>query len=518
MSAKPINMLQIRRIIQLALDGTSIRGISRQCKISRQCARTYLEKINSSSLSKEELLSKNEEELAALMYEPVQDKKKDQDRFTAFQQLIEEYSHDLKRTGVTRQLLRYEYRDKYPDGYGYTQFCHYLQQYSKNRETVMHFNHVPGETMMVDFAGKCFECVTHEGEIIKYQVFVAILPYSGYSFVRAVESQKQHDFIRCLEEAMIYFEGAPKIIIPDNLKSCVSKPDRYEPEFTALIQQFEAHYNVGVIPARVKKPRDKASVEGMVNLAYQRVYAPLRNRRFSCIEDVNEAFIEQLQIHHSKKFRLSDHSRQELFEEEKKHLRTLPAERFLMRKTVKLKVRGNYHILLGEDNHYYSVPYKYTGEEVEVRYNDDSLAIYKHHQCIAVHSRIRGRGSYTSNELHMPAKDLSYLERKGYSGAYFLSRASRMAPEIASVIEGVLQSKVIESQTYNSCMGILNMVPKYPLPRLIKACQMALQARACSYGFVKNTLMFNRDLMDNQVQLELHIPSHENLRGKNAYQ
>ncbi|MFI5142154.1 MAG: IS21 family transposase, partial [Bacteroidia bacterium] len=322
----------------------------------------------------------------------------------------------------------------------------------------------------------------------------------------------------CIEEALIYFEGVPKIIVPDNLKSCVVKPDRYEPELTLLMQQFETHYNVGIIPARVRKPRDKASVENMVNLAYQRVYAPLRNRQFLSLEEINFAFIEELEKHHSKKFRLSDHSRSELFETEKKNLSPLPSSRFLMMKTTQIKVRLNYHILLGEDNHYYSVPYKYVGEKLEVRYNDETLSVYHNHGCIAFHSRIRGRGSYTTTPSHMPSKDLSYKETKGYDAGYFLARAKRMAPEIFSVMELVLQSKIIEQQTYNSCMGILNMVPKYPLARLIKTCQMALQLNACNYMFIKNTLFYNRDLVHNQVQFDFNIPVHENLRGKKAYQ
>lgn len=518
MSAKPINMLQIKRIIQLAQQGTSIRSITRQCKVARQTARGYLEKISSCGISYEELLELNEEELAALMYEPAQNKTLQQERFIQLQTLLDEYSGDLKKTGVTKQLLWNEYREKYPGGYGYTQFCHYLYQYSRNKETVMHFTHLPGEKMMIDFAGKCFECATTDGEIKKYQVFVAVLPYSGYSYVRAVESQKQQDFIRCIEEALIYFEGVPKIIVPDNLKSCVVKPDRYEPEFTMLMQQFETHYNVGIIPARVRKPRDKASVENMVNLAYQRVYAPLRNRQFFSLEEINFAFTQELEKHHSKKFRLSDHSRSELFETEKKNLSPLPSGRFLMMKTTEIKVRLNYHILLGEDNHYYSVPYKYVGEKVEVRYSDETLSVYHNHGCIAFHSRIRGRGSYTTTPSHMPSKDLCYKETKGYDAGYFLARAKRMAPEIFSVMELVLQSKIIEQQTYNSCMGILNMVPKYPLARLIKTCQMALQLNACNYMFIKNTLFYNRDLAHNQVQLDFNIPAHENLRGKDAYQ
>jgi transposase len=518
MSAKPINMLQLKRIIQLASQGTSIRSVALQCQIARQTVRTYFEKIEGAGISYEELIELNEEQLAVLMFEPEQNKALQQERFIQLQKLLNEYSRDLKKTGVTKQLLWIEYRENYPDGYGYTQFCHYLFDYSKNKETVMHFTHIPGEKMMVDFAGKSFDWVTPDGEIKKHQVFVAILPYSGYSFVCAVESQKQQDFIRCLEEALIYFEGVPKIIVPDNLKSCVVKPDRYEPELTLLMQQFEAHYNVGIIPARVRKPRDKASVENMVNLAYQRVYAPLRNIQFTCLEEINMAFIEQLAIHHSKKFRCSDHSRNELFETEKKNLSPLPSTRFSMMKTTEIKVRSNYHIQLGEDNHYYSVPYKYTGEKVEVRYDDETLSVYHKHQCIAFHSRIRGRGSYTTNPLHMPTKDLTYKETKGYTASYFLSRAKRMAPEIFSVIEQVLKSKIIEQQTYNSCMGILNMVPKYPLSRLITTCQMALESRACNYAFVKNTLLNKADLAANQTQLDFTISPHENLRGKDAYQ
>jgi transposase len=517
MSAKTINMFQIKRLIQLAAQGASIRSIRRQCKIARQTVRTYLDKMEASGLSFTELLELNEEELHALMREPVQNKLLQQERYMQLQRILDAYSIDLKRTGVTKQLLWQEYLEKYPDGYAYTQFCHYLYKYSKNKETVMHLTHIPGEEMMVDFAGKCFLCATPEGEIIKYQVFVAVLPYSGYSYVRVVESQKQQEFIRCLEDAMIYFGGVATILIPDNLPSCVSKPDRYEPKFTLLMQQFEAHYNLGIIPARVRHPRDKAAVENTVHIAYQRVYAPLRNQQFSSSREINASILDQLDRHHSRKFRSTDLSRNEFFEEEKKHLRPLPSSRFLMTKTVELKARTNYHILLGEDTHYYSVPWKFAGEMVEARYDELTVSIYHKHECIAFHSRVRGKGAYTTNPLHMPPKDIAYNETKGHTGGYYLSRAKRMGVEVLSVIEQVLQSKTIEQQTYNSCMGILNMVPKYPLSRLIKTCQMALQASACNYLFIKNTLMNNRDLKDHQLQLTFSIPTHENLRGKEAY-
>ena len=156
MSAKTINMFQIKRLIQLAAQGASIRSIRRQCKIARQTVRTYLEKMEASGLSFVELLELNEEELFALMREPVQNKVLQQERFIQLHSILALYSKDLTRTGVTKQLLWQEYLEKYPDGYSYTQFCHYLYKYCKNKETVMHLTHIPGEEMMVDFAGKCF--------------------------------------------------------------------------------------------------------------------------------------------------------------------------------------------------------------------------------------------------------------------------------------------------------------------------------------------------------------------------
>ena len=190
----------------------------------------------------------------------------------------------------------------------------------------MHFFHKPGEKLMIDFAGDTIKCTMHNGEIKSYQVFVAVLSYSGYTYVEATESQNQYDLLRCIENALKFFGGTPQYIISDNLKSCVTKYNRYEPELTELMNQFCLHYQTAIIPARPAKPKDKPSVERHVRLVYERIYAPLRKRSFGGLKDLNEAFFCLVDKHNELKFRLGDKTRLALFNEfEKDLLSSLPS-------------------------------------------------------------------------------------------------------------------------------------------------------------------------------------------------
>jgi transposase len=403
MAAKLIGMLQLRRILQLLDNGSKIRSIARDLGISRNTVKAYLPAIARSKLAIAELLALNDEALSALIHEPERGSLTGDTRYQDFQHCLAVIEEELKKTGVTRQLLWQEYRMVHPDGYGYTQFCYHLQEHFKHKDTVMHFVHNPAEKMLIDFAGKTIRYTDEEGKEIKCQVFIAILPYSGYTYVEAVHSQKQDDFVRCLENALIFFGGVPGCIISDNLKSCIKRADRYEPQLTDLLDQFSLYYNTTVSATRVAKPRDKASVEKAVNLTYQRIYAPIRNKAFRCLEDLNAAIREQTKEHHSRRFRQSQESRQYLFEtEEKSGLRPLPSSRMQISNTVTAKVQGNYHIVLGQDWHYYSVPYQYTGKEVKVVYTHASVEIYLEHKRIAVHRRNVRRNGYTTIGEHMP--------------------------------------------------------------------------------------------------------------------
>lgn len=519
MASKPISMLQARRIIQLLDKECKIRSIARELGISRNTVKNYLPVIANSGMSCKELLALSNEELSAIIFEPQRTALNAEKRFRDLSSHMPMIEEQLGRTGVTRELLWQEYRMIYPDGYGYTQFCHHIAEHFKHKDTVMHFVHKPGEKMLVDFAGHTMSFFDEEGIEVKCQVFIAILPFSGYTYVEAVQSQKQGDFIRCLENALIFFGGVPGCIISDNLKSCIKSPDRYEPELTELLNQFSLHYNTTVSATRVAKPRDKASVEKAVHLAYQRVYAPLRNRIFESLGCLNSAIAEQNAGHNLRRFRQSEESRKVIFDSEEKNLlAALPSARMEMHRTTRAKVQHNYHIVLGEDWHYYSVPYQYVGKEVKVIYTHSAVEIYHEHKRIAVHQRNVRRNNYTTLRDHMPSNHQHYDKIKGWNAEYFRQKAASLSEDIAKTIEHILQSRFFYEQTYNACIGILRLGDKYSVERLSTACAMALKANAVTYRFINNILRNNMDLLPSGSVVQTSLPLHENVRGAEAYQ
>jgi len=295
------NMQQIRHILQLTAQGVSKRSIEKTTGVSRPTLRIYLQRWEASGLSWEQLPHLDDEALGALMYNepvPLVDP-----RLKDLQQRLPDLIRELGRVGVTRQLLWQEYSKKNPGGYQYAQFCVHLRLFRRREDAVMHFEHKAGERLMIDFAGKKLHYVDLEtGEQIGCEVFVAVLPYSGYCYVEAVHSQRMEDFLGAIANAFAYLGGVPQAGLIDNLKSGVIKPDRYEPTFTDLLEQLSAHYGCTFMATRAYKPRDKATVERCVQIAYQRVYAPLRNETFTSIEALNAAIRQRLLAHHALAF------------------------------------------------------------------------------------------------------------------------------------------------------------------------------------------------------------------------
>lgn len=230
---------------------------------------------------------------------------------------------ELKRKGVRKQLLWEEYKKECPDGYEYSQFCELLSEYTKVTSATMHFDHHPAEKMMVDFAGDNLNYIDKvTGEIISYPVFVAVLLYSGYSYVMSLSDMKQPSVVVALNKAIDYFGGLPQGIKFDNMKQAVSKSSRYEPVFADTMQQWALHNNITLLAARVRKPKDKPHVENEVKMAYQRIYAPLRNEVFYSLSQMNDAILIQLVLHHEMNLQRRDYSRKDCFLKEERPLLT----------------------------------------------------------------------------------------------------------------------------------------------------------------------------------------------------
>jgi transposase len=517
MSAKPIKMDQIRRIIQLLEQGASLRSIALQCGISRNTVRQYHKQITQSGCTYAQLLSLDDEKLSAVIYDSGTEK--NNERLSVMEGLLESFKKELSKRGVTRQLLWQEYRLEHEDGYGYTQFCYYLERWLQREDAVMHFQYNPAEKMMVDFAGKKITVHRLDGSVHSYEAFLAILPFSGYTYMEVTVSQKQLDFLNALENALIFFTGVPLCTLMDNFKSGVVKADRYEPQLTDLMQQFGLHYNTTVMATRPYKPRDKASVEKAVHLAYERIYAPLRNRTFENLHQLNVAIAEQLAAHNRRPFRRSEQSREGLFlEQEKPLLRPLPGCRLAVKKVVQAKVQRNYHVVLGEDWHFYSVPFEHVGKQVEIHYTELHVEIYLDIKRVAVHTRRRGRNGYSTLAEHMPERHKHRMYQKGWDADYFRTQARKLSLEVEQAIDKILASRFFYEQTYNACLGILRLEQKYGKERLSAACSIALKANAVNYRFISNILKSGKDKALQQPALQNATAGHENIRGSQAYQ
>jgi transposase len=520
MGNKNISMLQIKKALQLLEEGRSERFISSQLGLSRNTLRHYQSKFHSSGLSYGQILALSDTGLSALIYGelPCPVKTSRQYRFDS---LIDYFEAELKRVGVTRQLLWKEYLERDVDGYGYSQFCERLNQIKSrdNKAVTMHLEHVAGERMQVDFAGKKLSYVDKgSGEINECPVLVCTLPFSSYTYVEALDNASQQNLYEALGRALSYMGGVPANVLSDNMKQFVDKASRYEPRFNEMAEQWSVYYNTTLSAARVRKPKDKPSVEKEVHISYLRIFALLRNETFYSLAELNCRIRECLAVHNTTPMQRYGLSRKERFEQNEKHLlKLLPLSEFVVKHEVNAKVQRNYHVILGEDMHQYSVPYIYVGETVKVVYDYAEVEIFLNMRRIALHSRKPGRNGYSTKEEHMPESHLRYKQTKGWDAGYFISKALIIGPNAAVVFKRILARNRFPEQTYNSCLGLLSLGKKYGTQRLETACTHALPASTVTYGFIKNILANNQDKIAGQTSETAYIPIHENIRGEAAY-
>lgn len=519
MAQKRIGMKKIREVIRLKSSGTlSDRQIAGALNISRPVVGKYWQGFLESGLRLEQIKEMADTELLRLIEGPKITKS---DKYRELAQYFPYFVLELKRTGVTLQRLWEEYKQRYPDGLQYSQFCYHFQRWRECGEVRMHLKHKAGDKMFVDYAGQKLGYFDREiGKLRPVEVFVAVLGSSSLTYVEASESQEKEQWVRSNERAIRYMGGAPAAIVPDNLRSAVSSSDLYDPEINPEFAEFAEHYGTVVLPARVRKARDKALVENAVRLVYQRVYAPLRNRTFYSLQELNEAIWEQLELHNNKPFQRLEISRRELFEKtERAVLKPLPAERFPMKTNKWVTVQFNYHVELRDDLHYYSVPYYLYSKEpktkVKMVYDDRVVAIYYDNIRVAHHRRDRRPNEYSTLPDHMPPEHRWYAQ---WSPERFKSWARSIGKEVETAIEAVLQRRKHPEQAYKVCLGILNFGRKYGNTHLVKACRRANELNTCSLKWIETQV--KRALEDERnpkLELELFIPAHENVRGSRYY-
>ena len=308
MAAKPTAMDDIRQILRLNRDGFSNYAIAELTGCSLPTIRKYLRRLEEAAVSAAEALKMDDSTLSDYILAKEAPTAKS-DRMLELEQHFAYAESELKRTGVTRELLWLEYSQSVADPYSYSQYCYHLGEFMQHKEVVMHLEHPAAETIMIDFAGKKLSYVDLEsGEVIDCQVFVAVLPHSGLIYCKAVHSQCTYDFMDCINGMLLFYGGCPQTILCDNLKTAVTRPSKYEPVFTDTCIQLSEHYDTTFSATRPYKPRDKAMVERCVSIAYTHIYAPLRNQVFRSIKELNIAIAEQLTLLNNRTYKGSPSS------------------------------------------------------------------------------------------------------------------------------------------------------------------------------------------------------------------
>jgi transposase len=508
-------MRKIKEVLRLHYEkGLSTRKIARSLDIGRGTIRNYLDRAQRAGLSWPLPPELDEATLEHRLFPSIPCTVQEKRQLPPLEYLHQE----LKKKGVTLQLLWHEYKEKDPDGYQYSQFCRIYRQWAEKLDPCLRQDYRAGEKLFVDYAGQTMEITNPEtGEVHEAQIFVATLGASNYTFAEATLSQNLPSWIESHVHAFEFFQGVTEILIPDNLKDAVTRSCRYEPDLNATYRELADHYGAVIIPARVGKARDKAKVESGVLQVERWVLAPLRHRTFFSLADLSEAMAVQLEILNNRPFEKLEATRRSLFETlDKPALKPLPRHRFTYAEWIRAKVSIDYHIEV--DHHYYSVPYQLIHERLDVRLTQTTVEILFRGRRVALHRRSSLRAKHTTLAEHMPKSHQKYLQ---WTPSRLIRWAGQIGPHTQNLVACILENRPHPEQGYRSCLGLLRLGKRYCPERLERACARALAFRAYSYKNVESIL---KNRLDQQPldaclpQPRPRLTEHQNLRGKNYYQ
>ena len=417
---------------------------------------------------------------------------------------------------LTLQLAWEEYRQIHPEGYGYSRFCELYGRWRRKQDVVLRQVHQPGEKGFVDWAGATIpihDPVT--GEVWPASLFVMVLGASSYTYAEATQDQQLTAWIGAHMHAFEYFSGVPRLLVPDNLRTGVSRSCRYDPDLNPTYQEFAMHYDVGVVPARPYRPKDKAKVEVGVQVVERWILAALRHQKFFRLADLNHAIRELLERLNQRPFKKREGSRASVFAAvERTALRPLPAEPFDMSQWSYARVNIDYHIAFKDD--LYSVPYTLVQERVEVRATPTTIEIFHKGQRVASHVRGHGREQVFTQREHRPKSHQAHLE---WTPSRMVNWAQQIGPCTAELFERILGEKPHPEMGYRSCLGIIRLAEEYSSVRMEAAANRAIRTGACRYQSVKSIL---KNSLDQQPLPELPSqplpPSHDNIRGAEYFE
>jgi transposase len=506
-------MRPISEVLRLAAQGRSQREISISTGLAKTTVYRYLERARQAGLSWPLPADLDEAGLGARLFRA--DELRGEPKGGRPEPDWEKVHRELKsrRHHVTLQLLWMEYRERHPEGWGYTQFCVHYREWLGRQDPVMRLPHVAGERMYVDFCGDTVAVTDpSSGEIWRAQVFVAVLGASGYLYAEAVRGQDSQSWLDVHVRTFEFYGAVSEVVVPDNLKAGVNDPCWYDPELNPSYLDLARHYDVSVLPTRPRHPRDKAAGEVGVQVVERWVLAPLRHRRFFSLAELNQAIAEQLEQLNRRPFRKLQSSRRQLFETmEREALRPLPLTRYEFASWKRAKVSIDYHIEF--DRHFYSVPYKHIHERVDVRSTGNVIEVFLAGQRVASHRRSR-RPGYTTDPEHMPAAHRAHAE---WTPSRLVSWAAGVGEPVGRLVEQILSSRPHPEQGYRACLGLRRLVGRYGPERVVAACERALAIRAVSYRSVDSILKNGLDRVALEVKPEQPPVAHQNVRGADYY-
>ncbi len=505
-------MRKIRDVLRLRLHaGLSIREISRSTKLSIGGIQKLLAKANTLGLEWPLPDSLDDNQLARLFYPTA-----DTGSSLRFQMPDWPVVHqELKRPYMTKQLLWEEYTQQYPNRcYSYSQFCERYRRWCKKQKRSMRQLHKAGEKCFVDYAGATVPVINPDtGEIREAQIFVAALGASNYTYAEATWTQSLPDWLGSHVRMLDFFGGCTAVVIPDNLRSGVSKACRYDPDLNPSYQQWAEHYSTAVIPARPFKPRDKAKAEVAVQVIERWILARLRHHTFFSLAELNQCVRALLEDLNNRPFKQLPGCRRSAFEQlDKPALRALPTQPYRYVAIKPVKVNIDYHVEYKP--HYYSVPHQYVGEKLELHASDTLVEIYFRRQLVATHPRKYTPG-FTTNPVHMPKH---HRAQQQWTPGRLKRWAQEIGPDTLTWVTAQLEGRQHPEQAYKVCLGLLNLSKQYPATRLNAACRIANQAGLHRLKQIKAILKSNRDQLPEQLSLTAELPQdHENIRGPHNF-
>ncbi len=482
MSQERLSMRKISEVLRLKWDcHLSNRAIARSCSVSHSTVQEYLQRAQAAGLTWPLPETLVEDDLFTLLFpeRPLTEAKPKP--LPDWPQVHTELHHP----NVTLKLLWTEYKAAHPDGFQYSQFCERYRQFAATLNPPVRLVHKAGEKLFVDYAGETVPLINpHTGEITQAQIFVAVLGASSYIYAEAQLSQELEHWIGGHVRALNFIQGVPLVVVPDNLKSAVQHPSRYEPDLNPSYQELARYYGFAVIPARVRKPRDKAKVETGVQVVQRWILAALRHQTFFDLASLNLAIRSLLDEINRRPMNHLEKSRRDLFETvDQPALHPLPAIPYEFARLKLGRVNIDYHVEFNK--HFYSVPYTLIHQQVTLRATERTIEILHKNKAIATHVRSNVPGRYTTQPAHMPERHQRALE---WSPERLIRWAEDMGPATVQVIQAVLASRAHPEQAYRSCLGILGLASRFGKPLLEKACQQALPIQRLSYREIKDLL------------------------------